>query len=167
MIDWLVFIAGSMMALGAAFAVLLDRRPAHGARWLVLFLLGLAVLYVQLAAGAVAAIQVFVYAGALALPMRFLFLSLHQDDGQTKIRYFSLSKLLGAVSVVALALLLLRAAVNGAFATASTRNVDASVTAILGLLFVDWLFALKAVGIVVLVVMVGAFGVYRAEATDG
>ncbi len=62
----IIFIIGAVVALGGALMVVVSRNLFHAALWLVVALFGVAILFVLLEAGFLAAAQVVVYIGAIA-----------------------------------------------------------------------------------------------------
>lgn len=67
----LFFLAVGAVTLFAAVMVVTVRRMMHAALWLVLALLGVAVLFATLEAGFFAVVQVMVYIGAIAILVIF------------------------------------------------------------------------------------------------
>ena len=66
-----VFIILSVITLGAALAVVTSKNLFHSALFLVLSFVGVAGLYVLLEAGFLAAVQIMVYVGAIAILIIF------------------------------------------------------------------------------------------------
>ena len=62
-----VFFVAAAVVLGGALGVVLLRNPVHAALALVATLVGVAVLFLQLEAQLVAAVQVIVYASAIVV----------------------------------------------------------------------------------------------------
>lgn len=67
----IVFIITALVTLGAAMAVVTSQRLVNAALWLILALAGMAVLYVLLEASFLAAVQVVIYIGAIAILLIF------------------------------------------------------------------------------------------------
>lgn len=67
----LVFIILSVITLGAALAVVTSKNLFHSALFLILSFVGVAGLYVLLEAGFLAAVQIMVYVGAIAILIIF------------------------------------------------------------------------------------------------
>lgn len=70
-VQWGFFGVASILALGGALAVVINRNLFHSALWLIISLFGVAALFVMLAAPFLAAIQVLVYIGAIAILIIF------------------------------------------------------------------------------------------------
>jgi NADH-quinone oxidoreductase subunit J len=66
-IEKIIFLGIAVISLGAALMVVTARKLIHSALWLILTLFGIAVLYGLLDAGFLAAAQVVIYIGAIAI----------------------------------------------------------------------------------------------------
>jgi NADH-quinone oxidoreductase subunit J len=66
-IEKIIFLIIAAISLGAALMVVTARKLIHSALWLILTLFGVAVIYGLLDAGFLAAAQVVVYIGAIAI----------------------------------------------------------------------------------------------------
>jgi len=71
MVQTVVFIILSLVTLGAALAVVTSKNLFHSALFLILSFVGVASLYVLLEAPFLAAVQVLVYVGAIAILVVF------------------------------------------------------------------------------------------------
>ena len=71
MVQTVVFIIFSLITLGAALAVVTSKNLFHSALFLILSFVGVASLYVLLEAPFLAAVQVLVYVGAIAILIVF------------------------------------------------------------------------------------------------
>ena len=71
MVQTVVFIILSLITLGAALAVVTSKNLFHSALFLILSFVGVASLYVLLEAPFLAAVQVLVYVGAIAILIVF------------------------------------------------------------------------------------------------
>ena len=67
----LIFLVTAMITLFSAVMTVTSRRMLHSALWLILSLLGVAVVYVLLEASFFAVVQVLVYIGAIAILILF------------------------------------------------------------------------------------------------
>jgi NADH-quinone oxidoreductase subunit J len=67
----IAFFVTAALILGAAFMVVSARNLVHAALWLIVTLFGMAVLFVLLEAGFLAAVQVVVYIGAISILIIF------------------------------------------------------------------------------------------------
>ena len=74
-----VFFVCAAVILAGAFGVVLARNPVHSALFLLVTLVGVAVLFLQLHAALVAAIQIVVYASAIVVLFLFVITLLGVD----------------------------------------------------------------------------------------
>ncbi len=70
-VQWLAFGVLTLLTVGGALAVVLDRNLFHSALWLLVSLFGVAGLFVMLSAPFLAAVQVLVYMGAIVILIIF------------------------------------------------------------------------------------------------
>lgn len=70
-VQWLAFGILTLLTVGAALAVVIDRNLFHSALWLLVSLFGVAGLFVMLSAPFLAAVQVLVYMGAIVILIIF------------------------------------------------------------------------------------------------
>jgi NADH-quinone oxidoreductase subunit J len=82
-IQSIVFLLFSVITLGGGLAVVTNRNLIHGAVWLIVSLFGVAGLFVLLSAPFLAAVQVLVYIGAIAILIIF---SVMLTRGMTRMR---------------------------------------------------------------------------------
>jgi NADH-quinone oxidoreductase subunit J len=74
-----VFFVAAAIVLAGALGVVLARNPVHAALFLVMTLFGVAVLFINLNAQFLAAVQVIVYAGAIVILFLFVLMLLGVD----------------------------------------------------------------------------------------
>src|SRR6202142_1953389 len=79
----IVFYLCAVAVLGGALGVVLARNPVHSALFLLLTLVSVAVLFLQLDAALVAAIQVVVYASAIVVLFVFVIALLGVDQHES------------------------------------------------------------------------------------
>jgi NADH-quinone oxidoreductase subunit J len=77
--ELLVFLVAGAMVLSGAVGVVLSKHPVHAALSLILTLFGVAVLFIELQADFLAAVQVVVYAGAIVVLFLFVIMLLGVD----------------------------------------------------------------------------------------
>ena len=82
MVEVLVFVACAAVVLGGAIGVVASSNPVHSALSLVATLFGIAVLFVELEAHLLAAVQVIVYAGAIVILFLFVIMLLGVDRAE-------------------------------------------------------------------------------------
>jgi NADH-quinone oxidoreductase subunit J len=78
-VDAIIFFVCAAAVLGGALGVVLARNPVHSALWLLVTLVSIAVLFLQLEAALVAAIQIVVYASAIVVLFLFVITLLGVD----------------------------------------------------------------------------------------
>jgi len=71
MVQVVVFVICSLITLGAALAMVTSKNLFHSALFMILSFMGVASLYVLLEAPFLAAVQILIYAGAIALLIVF------------------------------------------------------------------------------------------------
>jgi NADH-quinone oxidoreductase subunit J len=81
-IDLIVFVLAAVIILGGGVAVVVSSNPVHSALGLVASLFGVAVLFVDLDAHFLAAVQVIVYAGAIVVLFLFVIMLLGVDRAE-------------------------------------------------------------------------------------
>jgi len=114
-----VFVVATLMVVGGAVGVVVNRHPVHAALSLVLTLFGVAVHFVAQEAHFLAAVQVIVYAGAIVVLFLFVIMLLGVDRSEDlRIDPLPVQRPLAAVMGVGLVGLLIAAIV-------STRDIPA------------------------------------------
>jgi NADH-quinone oxidoreductase subunit J len=170
MVDYLVFAVAAVIVLGGAIGVVAMRNPVHSALSLVASFFGIAVLFVDLDAHFLAAVQVIVYAGAIVVLFLFVIMLLGVDKAEDlAVEPLAGQRAAGVVTAVAL----LGAALATFFLT--NRDLDEVVTGIppvsrplagpelgpnvevLGrAIFTDYLFAFEITSVLLVIAVVGA-----------
>lgn len=86
--DWVIFIACAVVAIGSAVLVIVQRNPIASVMYLVTSFVAQAVLFIQLQAAFVAILQIIVYAGAIMVLFLFviMLLNLRREDFGKDIR---------------------------------------------------------------------------------
>ena len=163
MVDWAIFVGSAMIILIGAVGVIISRNPVHAALSLVMTLFGVAVLFVQLEAQFLAAVQVIVYAGAIVVLFLFVIMFLGVDKqeniavetlpGQRGVAF-----LLGALGIVELFLLMRARWATGQVAGgAATANQGANnVSRLAEVTFTRYLFAFEVTSVLLVIAVVGA-----------
>ncbi|MFP5518388.1 MAG: NADH-quinone oxidoreductase subunit J [Bdellovibrionia bacterium] len=160
----------SFIVLGSGLLVILFKNPIYSALSLAMTMVGIAALFVTLNAYFIAGVQLIVYAGAvMVLFVMVLMLFDLKDD----LKAFSKGKFTGGlkiasigvfsglvVSAVVLSTGLLK--VPAPTENAVTNTAD-STKAIGKLLFTDYVFGFEALGILLLVIAVGAVSLSRSK----
>jgi NADH-quinone oxidoreductase subunit J len=167
MVDVIVFVVASIIVLGGALGVVVMSNPVHCALSLVASFFGVAVLFVDLDAHFLAAVQVIVYAGAIVVLFLFVLMLLGVD----KVEDLSIEPL-GAQRPVAI---VAAVAVAGAVVASFLLTDDEAGTVVTGTpsltgpltgdlnvrligekLFTDYLFAFEITSVLLVIAVVGA-----------
>jgi NADH-quinone oxidoreductase subunit J len=82
MAETIVFIVAALLVLSGALGVIFARNPVHSALLLVQTLFGVALLFIDLDAHFLAAVQVVVYAGAIVILFLFVIMLLGVDKAE-------------------------------------------------------------------------------------
>ncbi len=162
MAEWLVFAAGTLLALLGAAGVLTMRNPVHAALFLVQTLFGIAVLFVSLQAHFLAAVQIIVYAGAIVVLFLFVIMLLGVDKSDAKAPEILKGQRVMAAVIggIALVELLLISRVNVALgAKGGSGTLDGPGTNVEKLseaVFTKFLFPFEITSILLVIAVVGA-----------
>jgi len=145
--------------------VVITRHPIHSALYLVLTFLGLSVLYLQLQAPFLAAVQVIVYAGAIMVLFLFVIMLLGEDKpmpGENKLGSQKwLAPLFCLVLAAEIGYLLVRQPDAEVIAAPQVQVMGGemsnfgSVMALGNTLFTKYVFAFEATSVVLLIAMIG------------
>src|SRR5947209_18727621 len=160
----LLFILFAGLAIGCAISMVAQRNPLYSAISLIGVFVGLACLYVMLAAPFIAAVQVIVYAGAIMVLVVFVIMLLNVEEEER--RPMRMRSLL-PIAVGLAAILFGEAAFIIFFVQASpatpTRNIsDVGLTSSIGAgLFTSYLLPFEITSILLLMAIVGAMTLAR------
>ena len=152
----------AVMALVSAAGVVLRRNPIHCALFLVAHLATVAALFLKMRAEFLAAAQVIVYAGAIAVLFVFAIMVLIPGKEETGPDPLRLQRLL-AVPVAGLLLVLLAVMLRSALfkGAATAAAVPGGVAAIGRALFTDYLFPFEVTSVLLLVALVGVMALAK------
>jgi NADH-quinone oxidoreductase subunit J len=160
------FLLFAGMAVGSGILVVVARDPIHSALALMVCLVQVGALFVLLGSPFLAAIQIFVYVGAVMVLFLFVIMMLDVRK-EARTRFLKKGTVPTLVVIVLLggemlALLVgsgrLSALSSGAGGTSPGTLVDLSKT-----LFTDYLFPFEVASIILLVALVGAVVLARRE----
>ena len=159
------FVILALLVVGSAVGVLLKRNPIHAALFLVTNLASVAGLYLTLGAEFLAAAQIIVYAGAIAVLFVFAIMVLipgKEETGPDPLR----RQRLMAVPLVGVFLILVVLALRATVprGPAPPAAVAGGVTALGRLLFTDYLFPFEVTSLLLLVAIVGVMALTRRKA---
>jgi NADH-quinone oxidoreductase subunit J len=160
-VEAVVFFVCAAAVLTGALGVIAGRNPVHSALFLLLTLVSVAVLYLQLHAALVAAIQIVVYASAIVVLFVFVITLLGVDRQLTNEETHPVQRVaaivLGVLALVGIIVLVHgnrwvtgAHSTRGALDTAQSGNVRALATSLFTNFF--WAFEMTAVLLVIAVV---------------
>ncbi len=158
------FVILAVLVVGSAAGLLLRRNPIHGALFLVVNLGSVAGLFLTLRAEFLAAAQVIVYAGAIAVLFVFAIMVLipgKEETGPDPLRgqRWMAVPLVG-VFLVLVALVLRSAVLRG---SGPDVAVQGGVQALGRLLFTDYLFPFEVTSVLLLVAIVGVMALAKRK----
>ena len=168
--DAILFWILAIMTVASALTVILITNPIFSALSLAMTMIGVSALFVTLQAYFLAGVQLIVYAGAV---MVLFVMVLMLFDLKHELQAFSRGKLSGLIKLGCVGLLaglivgaILMSAENfvsaASLAGANTENFDNSKK-IGQLLFSQYLFGFEALGVLLLIVAVGAVALSRSK----
>ena len=167
-VNYITFFCCAVITLGGALAVIWARNPVHAALGLVASLFGVAVLFLNIDAPFLAAVQVIVYTGAIVVLILFVMMLLgvdREEDVDTEPlvgqRAVALVVALGIVGVLLGAGTYLVVSdvdlVTGApAATAALTDDEPNIEQLGRVLFTDYVFAVQATAVLLTIAVVGA-----------
>ena len=155
--DAVIFFVCAGLVVAGALGVITGRNPVHCALFLLMALVSIAVLYLQLAAALVAAIQIVVYASAIVV--LFLFVVTLLPTGGRELEPGRSRVLMGAIAGASLLVAIGAALSVGAPLAVATA--DLGISAVGHALFGPLLVAFELTAPLLLVAMIGAVVVWR------
>jgi len=156
-----LFLFIAAVTLGAAIMVVTSPRLVHAALWLVLTLAGIAVVFVLLEANFLAAVQVAIYIGAIAILIIFAVMLTRRvmtDSGPQVNRNWWMAALVALLLFAGLLGLLLQAPQLGRANLQPLASADAQLED-LGLALVDvdrYVLPFEVASVLLLAAMIGA-----------
>jgi NADH-quinone oxidoreductase subunit J len=174
MAEWVVFAAGTLLALIGAAGVLTMRNPVHAALFLIQTLFGVAVLFVSLQAHFLAAVQIIVYAGAIVVLFLFVIMLLGVDKNEAKAPEVLkgqrvMAAVLGGIALVELLLISrVNVAVGAKGGSGTLDGAGTNVEKLSEAVFTKFLFPFEITSILLVIAVVGAVLLSRKPKTlDG
>jgi NADH-quinone oxidoreductase subunit J len=171
MVDAIVFALASAIVLGGAIGVIAMRNPVHSALSLVASFFGVAVLFVDLDAHFLAAVQVIIYTGAIVVLFLFVLMLLGVDKSEDlEVEPIAGQRAgaavvgVGLVGAAVATILLTRRGFDDDVVTGTpsliaplaTEPAEANVRVLGRVLFTDYLFAFEITSVLLVVAVVGA-----------
>jgi len=155
-----VFAVASFLALAFALLMVVQRSPVRSVLSLVVTFFSLSVLAILLSAPFLAALQIFVYAGAILVLFLFVIMLLNLKEEAADEDDRPVQRTLGLLVALALGGLLagatLRAPAPGGVPSPRLIPAPDEIPALGQLLFSDYLLAFEALSVLLLVAAVGA-----------
>ncbi len=151
----LVFYLFAAVAVLAALLVVLQRRAVYSALALIVCFCSMAILYYQLGAQFIAAVQVIVYAGAIMVLFLFVVMLIDPDSEVFAFKKLRSLTVYGLPLAAVLGMVLYQA-VSGWSGVDGTRPPDGKVASVAGVLFRDYLLPFEVTSILILVAVLGA-----------
>jgi len=155
-----VFAVASFLALAFALLMVVQRSPVRSVLSLVVTFFALSVLAILLSAPFLAALQIFVYAGAILVLFLFVIMLLNLKEEAADEDDRPVQRTLGLLAALALGGLLagatLRAPAPGGVPSPRLIPAPDEIPALGRLLFSDYLLAFEALSLLLLVAAVGA-----------
>jgi NADH-quinone oxidoreductase subunit J len=163
-VSLVTFAVLAALAVGSAAGLLLRRNPIHGALFLAINLATVAALFLTLRAEFLAAVQIIVYAGAIAVLFVFAIMVLipgKEETGPDPLR----GQRLLAVPIVAVLLLLIAVVLtSGTFGGAAKPPVPGGADGVGRVLFTDYLFPFEVTSVLLLAAIVGVMALTKRRA---
>ena len=159
-----VFFVLAALAVGSAIGLLVRRNPIHGALFLVVNLGTIAALFLTLRAEFLAAVQVIVYAGAIAVLFVFAIMVLIPGKEETGPDPLRGQRLLTVPVVAALLILLALVLGSATFRGAVKPSLPGGAEAVGRVLFTDYLFPFEVTSVLLLAAIVGVMALTKRRA---
>lgn len=170
MIETILFYIFAVIGVSAAVAVVTSRNPVHSAVFLIVTLLQVAALFILLRAPFLAAVQVFIYVGAVMV--LFLFAVMVLNIGREQIKeHLHPQAPFAVVAAVAFFILMGYMVLKGRLSEGVEKLPDtilARNTEVLGkLMYTKYIFPFEVVSLLLLIALVGAVVLVLKEKGDG
>jgi NADH-quinone oxidoreductase subunit J len=163
----LIFYICAVAVIGGALGVILSRNPVHSALFLLATLVSVAILFLQLDAGLVAAVQVVVYASAIVVLFVFVITLLGVDKQETldEPSLFQRPVAIGLGVLLFLQIVLIAGhhwvtgqhSARGALSVPRTGNVVTLARS----LFTDFVWAFEITAVLLVIAVVGGVALAR------
>jgi NADH-quinone oxidoreductase subunit J len=165
----LLFLVGSLVAVGSAALVVSRKNPVHSVLFLIVCLLSVALLFLLLGAQFIAVLQVIVYAGAIVVLFLFVVMLLNVKK-EVAVLHSSLAHRLVAVVLVGVLLVqtLMIAVTSMVWVTKEAWMTQPSVNfgtvqAVGRELFSRYLFQFEVASVLLLAAIVGAVAIVKKK----
>ncbi|WP_205856293.1 NADH-quinone oxidoreductase subunit J, partial [Phytoactinopolyspora endophytica] len=161
----LFWILAPLAVLGGV-GLVVSRKAVHGALFLALTMISLAVLYIALEAPFLGVVQIVVYTGAIMMLFLFVIMLIGVDASDSRVETIRGQR--GAAALAVLGVVILLIAVTGRAALPDPVGTDAAtpegnVYAIADLIFGRYVWAFEVVAAVLITAAVGAMALTHKE----
>jgi NADH-quinone oxidoreductase subunit J len=154
----------ALLAVGSAAGMLLRKNPIHGALFLAINLGSVAALFLTMRAEFLAAVQIIIYAGAIAVLFVFAIMVLIPGKEETGPDPLRRQRWL-AVPVAAVFLILVAVVLRSAvLAGAPKAPLPGGTDAVGRVLFTDYLFPFEVTSVLLLAAIVGVMALTKRRA---
>ncbi|WP_024286889.1 NADH-quinone oxidoreductase subunit J [Cellulomonas sp. KRMCY2] len=143
----------------AALGLLFARKTVHAAMSIVVVMISLAILYVAQEAPFLGVVQVIVYTGAVMMLFLFVLMLVGVDSSDSLVETITGQRWIGALLGIGLAVVLVGVVLTAADITPvglAAANVDGNPVGVARVIFGDHVFALEAVGTLLVTAALGA-----------
>ncbi len=151
----LMFFVLAAVMVGSALAVVLLRNIVHSALFLALAFIAMAGLYVMLHADFLAAVQILIYAGAVAILIVFGVM-LTQRGNMKDSNLFNKQKLLAALVALATFVVVAIVMVKTGWNTPVAAPVEDSINQIATMMLNEFVIPFEIAAVLILAAMIGA-----------
>lgn len=172
-LDLAIFIVSSLVAVFGATMIIAQRNPVSSVLYFILSLIAQAACYVQLGALFLGAIMIVVYAGAIMVLFLFVIMLLNlrgkEDLGGPSGAVSRFTKYVVALLMTLELLFIVKgvALPNAATGIMSEAGKEfGTVSEVAKLMFTDFLYPFELTGVLLLIAVVGAVVLARAEKRD-
>jgi NADH-quinone oxidoreductase subunit J len=163
-VSLVTFAVLAALAVGSAAGMLLRKNPIHGALFLVINLASVAALFLTMRAEFLAAVQIIIYAGAIAVLFVFAIMVLIPGKEETGPDPLRRQRWL-AVPVAGVFLILVALVLGSAvLAGAPKPPVPGGTVAVGRLLFTDYLLPFEVTSVLLLAAIVGVMALTKRRA---
>jgi NADH-quinone oxidoreductase subunit J len=163
-VSLVTFAVLAVLAVGSAAGMLLRKNPIHGALFLVINLASVAALFLTMRAEFLAAVQIIIYAGAIAVLFVFAIMVLIPGKEETGPDPLRRQRWL-AVPVAGVFLILVALVLGSAvLAGAPKPPVPGGTVAVGRLLFTDYLLPFEVTSVLLLAAIVGVMALTKRRA---
>ena len=165
-VELALFLGLSLVAVGAAIAMLVSRNAVYSALFLVIVFLTMAVLFLLLSAAFIAMVQVAVYAGAIMVLFLFVIMLLGAESVETEQSHpwqFAAALVLGYALVIQFIIVAVVLPAESAGDLIEAAEGFGSPASVGKLLFSEYLIPFEVTSLLLLAAMVGAIVMTRWE----